>query len=407
MEESDSPSNRLEIMMQAVPLSEATRQISELSNHWAKHGVAPEPVPFIEEAPEYSREWFPEPEWISGWDAFEILRLQTEPYEWSPPIARICQIISDQVDREAAGPNYALGRLPPSHELLKDFPLGSNHWFRALHVLLTIKGAKEIAGWEDLVSALYDWLGPYDSLRLRWSDLLDNALTLHWAWHQFSLPEAKQEPVWHFPKAMAWIATREYIALARIGHFHKSDDEDQAVATEGIINRDTQALGWLHTFITYKRCQCGACEEFGYSAYLHCTCISVAWEELVHYLGGLKDEIPELVFNIQEGWLSMTWPDGADKLRFLRRDILERWPSQPKSEPAKITAIPSKAAAEVECREWLRSAFAADSEKKVSKTAFQRAAIGRFERRLSVRGFLRVWDAIAADAGRSKPGRKS
>lgn len=390
-------------------LDQAIRQIAGLSEHWAKHGVEPEPVPYIDDVPEYAREWFPEPEWISGWDAFEILRLQTEPYEWAPPIARICQIISDQVDRDTAGLNYVLGRLPPNHDLLKDFPLGSNHWFRALNALLKVRGAKEIQGWEQFVSELYNWMGPYDSLRLRWTDFLDNALTLHWAWHHFSLPEAKQEPIWHFPKAMAWIATREYIALARVGNFRRPDDDedDEPVTEDGIISFNTQALGWLHTFITYKCCQCGAFEEFGYGAYLHCTCISVAWEDLVHHLGGLAENIPELIFNIQEGWLSMTWPKGVEDIRFLRRDIVEKWPAKPKSEPAKMTATSSKAAAEVECTEWLQAAFAIDPEMKMSKTVFQREALRRFEGRLSVRGFLRVWDAIATEAGRSKPGRKS
>jgi len=407
LSDSGSEPNPITTAMNADPLGRATRQISELSDHWAKHGVEAEPVPYIDDEPEYSREWFPEPEWISGWDAFEILRLQTEPYEWGPPIARICQIISDQIGRETSGLNYVLGRLPPSHELLEAFPRGSNHWFRALHALLTISNAKEIIGWEELVGDLYDWLGPYDSLRLRWSDVLDNALTLHWAWHQINLPEAKQEPVWYFPRTMAWIATRENIALARIGHFSRPDDPERTVVEDGIHHRNTQALGWLHTFIAYSQCRCGAYEEFGHSAFQHCTCISVAWEELVHLAGGLKEEIPELVFNIQEGWISMTWPDGADDFRFLRSDILGKWPANPKSEQAKITAAPSKAEAEVECREWLLAAFAVDSEKKVSKAVFQREALKRFESRISVRGFLRVWDAIAAEAGRSKPGRKS
>src|SRR5689334_7293864 len=58
------------------------------------------------------------------------------PYQWAPPIARICQIIGDQWDREETGLNYAFDRPPPSHKLLDGFLLGSNHWFRALWSLL-------------------------------------------------------------------------------------------------------------------------------------------------------------------------------------------------------------------------------------------------------------------------------
>jgi hypothetical protein len=62
---------------------------------------------------------------------------------------------------------------------------------------------------------------------------------------------------------------------------------------------------------------------------------------------------------------------------------------------------------ERECKEWLLSAFRQDAEKKRSKKSFQDEALKRFSGRLSVRGFIRVWDAIASQSGRSKPGRKS
>tara|TARA_R100001126_G_C4782880_1_gene127983 strand:+ start:46 stop:327 length:282 start_codon:yes stop_codon:yes gene_type:complete len=68
------------------------------------------------------------------------VQLQTEPYEYAPPIARICQIIADQWDREENGLNYALDSLPPSHDLLRDFAVGSVQWFRALCSLLILNG---------------------------------------------------------------------------------------------------------------------------------------------------------------------------------------------------------------------------------------------------------------------------
>lgn len=389
------------------PSLRAKAGLQELRDHWTENRILASPVPLCPSNPDQPRRsWFPEPTWISGWEAFEILRLQTKPYSYAPAIARICATISDQVDREADGLNYVVGSLPPTHDLLADFAVGTNHWFRALHYLLTLRGAAEIPGWEKLESDLHDWLCPFDQLRLRASDMLDNALTLDWAWHHYSLPEAKQEPLWDFPKALAWIATRSYLAMARMGYFRRPEDEDEAVATDGVCHYNTEALGWLHTSMAYEKCSCGARQEFGYAAFQHCTCISIAWEELVHLMGGLTRETPELVFGIQEGWLSMTWPEGAQDLRFMRRDMLERWPA----EQRKIEApnpVRSIAGAEYEFREWLLSAFARDPENKRSKKSFQEEALLRFSGRLSVRGFLRVWDSLAGEMGRSKPGRKS
>ena len=401
--------NPLTEAMRADPLGRAQKQLIELRDHWAQHGVSNWPIPLSPKDPERpGRDWLPEPKWISGGDAFEILRLQTEPYEYAPPIARICQIIADQCDREEAGLNYALATLPPSHDLLRDFAVGSVQWFRALYSLLTLTGAEDIDGWEGLVSDLYEWIVMYDCLRIRAYYLFENALEHHWSVHELSLPEAKQEPVWSFPKAMAWIATRDYLALARMPVFTQPVSEaEEAVAVDGVWKYATKALGWLHSEIAYRHCKCGALPDFGVRAYKHCTCISIAWEELVRFRGGLLPDTPELVFNLQEGWLSMTWPDGADEIRFLRRDILDRWPAQPVDQQVAPSIGHSTTTGEQECREWLAKEFAADPDRRRSKKDFREAALATFPGRLSERGFnLRVWPDLARDHGRDGAGAK-
>ena len=389
-------------------LERAQQELGDLHRHWEELKVGPLPTPLIgSKSNRESIEAYCEPEWISGWNAFEIFRLQTESYEWAPVIARICVTISDQVDREKSGLNYVFEKLPPSHELLTDFPLGSHHWFRALYSLLTLKGAEGIGNWEGLVSDLYDWLGPFGDLRIKASDVLEKALGLDWPYERFSLPEAKQEPIWSFPKAMAWIATRDYLALARMGVFRKPSNEDEAVASDGVCRYNTEALGWLHTTIAFTKCKCEALENYGLAAHEHCTCISVAWEELVHFAGGLNKSTPELVFNIQEGWLSMTWPDGADEVRFLRRDILERWPAKAENQVKSTSGISSTVLAENECRDWLATQFANDPDKRKSKKDFRDSALSEFSGRLSERGFnLRVWPDLARNDGRDGAGAK-
>ena len=127
----------------------------------------------------------------------------------------------------------------------------------------------------------------------------------------------------------------------------------------------------------------------------------------MHFNGGLTPETPELVFNLQEGWLSMTWPEGANELRFLRRDILERWPARlPKTEPGPAIEQ-STTAGEQDCREWLANEFAADPKKRRSKRDFREAALKVFVGRLSERGFnLRVWPELARKHGRDSAGAK-
>lgn len=68
--------------------------------------------------------------------------------------------------------------------------------------------------------------------------------------------------------------------------------------------------------------------------------------------------------------------------------------------------VRSTANGEHECKNWLLSAFAQDAEMKRPKDSFKHEAIERFFERLSVRGFNRVWDAVAPQSGRSRPGRK-
>lgn len=407
---SDEPKdeNPLLRITRETPLQQAEGRIAEFRDGWIEQGRPPNQPPTILK----DEDWFGSegptmPAWISGWTAFELLHLQTEPYEWGPPIKRIAETIVDHWDGGGAGTNYKIAVLPPNHKLLEEFEPGSLAWFKALSLLLEVRGYRKIVGVEEFISDLYEWLGSSDHLRIRTNDLIENALSHHWSVEALSLPEAKQDPIWNFPKAMAWIATRDYMALARLPVFTHPNDPEEPVVEGGVWRYATKALGWLHSEIAFRHCNCGALEQAGAKAFKYCTCISVAWEELVHFNGGLSPDTPELVFNLQEDWISMTWPDGAERIRFLRRDILERWPARAVHPEIGQKAATSTAGAEAQCRQWLLAAFSADEEYKKTKEAFQSEALEEFSGRLSVRGFLRVWDSIAPSAGRSKPGRKS
>ncbi|WP_408590046.1 hypothetical protein [Novosphingobium sp.] len=80
-------------------------------------------------------------------------------------------------------------------------------------------------------------------------------------------------------------------------------------------------------------------------------------------------------------------------------------------ESGRITGVPggghSTRKGEKDCVDWLAAAFEADPQHKRTKDSFRQEALVRFHRRLSNRGFIRAWDAVAPNAGRSLPGRKS
>jgi len=98
--------------------------------------------------------------------------------------------------------------------------------------------------------------------------------------------------------------------------------------------------------------------------------------------------------------------DGYRNVVVHREDLMAAFPAGEVIEKPAI-ATTSTARAENECREWLSGEFAADPGKQRTKTEFKSAALARFSGRLSERGFIRAWDAVAPHAGRSKPGRKS
>jgi len=103
----------------------------------------------------------------------------------------------------------------------------------------------------------------------------------------------------------------------------------------------------------------------------------------------------------------MTWPDGADAIRFLRSDILDRWPALSGQRGAVPVSEQSTMAGERDCRDWLAREFVVDSEKRRSKKDFREAALAEFSGRLSERGFnLRVWPDLAREYGRDGAGAK-
>jgi hypothetical protein len=101
------------------------------------------------------------------------------------------------------------------------------------------------------------------------------------------------------------------------------------------------------------------------------------------------------------------WLDLEPQPLFSSAELMQVFPMGEAAPTRAAIRITSTAGAESECRDWLVSEFAADPHKQRKKSDFQAAALAKFPERLSVRGFIRAWDAVAPQAGRSKPGRRS
>lgn len=386
-----------------LPEAEAYRRLEDLSVLWALRGITNPPILLQPAAPA-----LPDGEdWICGSDAFDIMRLQYAPRDIAGCIARIFRIIVESHNWSDPGANYFLSTLPPTHPILLEFETGSLQWITAAERLLSVHNATEISGIKSFVDDLRYWVesGYFHLIR---SNFLNDALEHRREIHEYSLPSVKQEPIWSFPLALTWIATRDYLALARMPSFEQAICEDDLITPlNHVWHHAERALGWLHSEIAFKHCRCGAFEEFSTNMIKHCTCISLAWEELVQFRGGLSPDTPELILSIQDGWLSMTWPDEADEIRFLRNDIIKRWPARPAQLATPASTTTSTAAAELECKKWLATEFEADPAGLKSKKQFRQAALAEFPGRLSERGFnQRVWPELARSYSRDGAGAK-
>lgn len=124
---------------------------------------------------------------------------------------------------------------------------------------------------------------------------------------------------------------------------------------------------------------------------------------------------PEVIWPDHEWALDREWEsftgdrratDGYLRVEVERNTLLNAFPSSEATDKS-TAATSSKARAERQCQDWLTRQFSADPERQRTKTDFKKAALEEFGPRLSGWGFIRAWNAVAPQSGRSRPGRKS
>jgi len=232
-----------------------------------------------------------------------------------------------------------------------------------------------------------------------------------------SLPEenfdpsahAEISPWWTALQAIAWVTTRGPAYVERVGQLEAHNDREiaQFICSSMVL-----------VYVSRNACTCSAKSLDSTSRWESCTCFRDAGRLILEQIRQGHLRPIQMVSGVSRTMAFHEFagvgqrPSGADwhDLKpapiFSSAEVIAAFPQGSPSEQSAI-AVTSTARAENECRDWLAKEFAADPDRLRKKADFQAAALAEFSGRLSVRGFIRAWDALASQSGRSKPGRKS
>jgi hypothetical protein len=147
---------------------------------------------------------------------------------------------------------------------------------------------------------------------------------------------------WSFPQALAWIATREPIEVARMEYLG-------AWGTDSDNDTRRRLIGWLVLQTSLKHCSCGSVEIIGQEPWETCRCVGHAYDALRVFAKGKGFPIPTYQPRPAHASFTLTWPEGAHNLSFARAEILERW--SPKS------VVAATAGAESDCKKMADKAI--------------------------------------------------
>lgn len=217
-------------------------------------------------------------------------------------------------------------------------------------------------------------------------------------------------PWWSLLQTVGWIATgsKAYVGYVAELEGAAHDDIRTSVAFSAIV-----------TYVARKHCRCGAQSLSDNARWEYCTCTGDAGRAL---LEAIRTDRAKAIQRTAQGPKQLAFHDLAGvgqrptcvdwlsnnlALQFSSAEVIAAFPQREVPSGQSVIPVTSTGRAEAECRGWLAKEFEADPDKRRNKADFRNAAMVQFEGRLSVRGFNRVWDALAPTSGRSTPGRKS
>ena len=207
---------------------------------------------------------------------------------------------------------------------------------------------------------------------------------------------------WNFPETLAWIATRDPVEVTRMrccSHFaalHVGDDAWRYALGQSDIGR-TALIGWLVIATSRNHCRCGSVLTDTQEKWESCQCVGNAYVELTRFANGTNHPIPEYIPKPAYGYFTLTWPEGAHNLKFVRDNVIAKWPA---------LGSPLETQSEEQlCKDWLQGLATDTAHARQKKGYYMGEAKTRFQG-LSERGFVRAWNAVAPQYGMNKAGRK-
>jgi hypothetical protein len=206
----------------------------------------------------------------------------------------------------------------------------SKAWFSSIQNQRIGSDYSKIADWN---RQFIDWMR--ESLLVCHTDIRANLKPPAGEWHAPMDHVDTAGATWNFPEALAWIATRDPLEVARMRYAHHWDapigDDDERRRIRALMQNDStrsRMIGWLVLITANSRCKCGSAQTDEQEAWETCECVGHAYDELHRFATGRNLPIPEYQPQPAYASFTLTWPDGAHNLRFTRAEIIEKWSAE-------------------------------------------------------------------------------
>ncbi len=265
------------------------------------------------------------------------------------PISRAARLVapispSIEKDNFSAGIDYIIGgdglmsrheiqsepvSEMPSHSVLYGATPLSVGWYQKMNNAYIDGIANRDKSYKDWMFAFRDWVDR-DQISVSRADI-ENALR-----HPSGGYHAPIENVnavgssWNFPETLAWIATRDALEVAHMRYSeHWAAPMDASISHRMLAQSDNcrrLLIGWLVIATAEKHCKCSSQRTAKKERWENCRCVGEAYVALRQFANGTIYQIPEYQPKPVYGYFTLTWPDDAHNLTFLRKDVLAQWP---------------------------------------------------------------------------------
>ena len=273
----------------------------------------------------------------------------------------------------------------------------TREWFDSIISKRSGSDYHTIAEWN---RKFLDW--SRKSLLVNRNDVIENIENPSGSWHQPVEHANAMGVSWSLPQALAWVATREPIEVARIQFMdHWSREPSGETAWRQRLGNNPmmrkELIGWLVLITSLNHCKCGSQATANQEAWEVCSCVGSAWDQLNSFANDKRLVIPSYRPEAQFGSFQLEWSDEAAGIQFVRSELVAKWRSTPQTS--------GRAGAQPACETWLDDQFARDPENDTPKSTYREQALGCISG-LSKNAFDRAWANKASEERRRGGAKK-